>query len=101
MLESLSIKETTTHMLSCEYCKIFKNTYFEKQNFANGSFWKFAVKICWMFCKLAMKLLLRHYPAGIYLVKVAIETIDQGVKYAIDVVLVSLLLTLNIFHILL
>ena len=32
--------------------------------------------------------------------KVTIETLEQGVKYdvAIDVVLVSLLLTLNIFH---
>ena len=32
--------------------------------------------------------------------KLTIETIEQGVKYAIDIVLVSLLLTLNILHIL-
>ena len=33
MLESLLIyeKETPTQVFPCEYCKIFKNTYFEKQ----------------------------------------------------------------------
>ena len=30
--------------------------------------------------------------------KLTIETLERGVKYATDVVLVSLLLTLNIFH---
>ena len=30
MLESISNKETPTWMFSCEYWKIFKNTYFEE-----------------------------------------------------------------------
>ena len=39
------------------------------------------------------------FSAGIYLLKVKMETLEQGVKYdAIDVILVSFLLTLNIFY---
>ena len=30
VLESLYYKETPTQVFFCEYCKMFKNTYFEK-----------------------------------------------------------------------
>ena len=41
----------------------------------------------------------RHYSqSAVTCSKLTIETLEQGVKYAIGVVLVSLLLTLNIFH---
>ena len=30
VLKSLFNKETTTRAFSCEYCKIFKNTYFKE-----------------------------------------------------------------------
>ena len=38
-----------------------------------------------------------HFPTNIYLFKVAIETLEKGVKY-VDLVLVFSLLTLNIFN---
>ena len=45
----------------------------------------------------------KNIPAGIYLLKLTIETIEQAVKYDAnkyinDVVLASLFLTLNIFY---
>ena len=41
----------------------------------------------------------RRNIANIYLIKVAIEILEEGVKHLNHVVLVFLLLTLNIFHI--
>ena len=38
-----------------------------------------------------------HFPTNIYLFKVAIETLEKGVKY-VELVLVFSLLTLNIFN---
>ena len=39
------IKKTPTQVFSSEFCKIFKNTYFEERLTANGCFLIFFMKI--------------------------------------------------------
>ena len=36
-MSAILLKETPTQVFSCEYCKIFKNTYFEENPGATGS----------------------------------------------------------------
>ena len=50
------------------------------------------------FCCFTEKALHVYIQPAIICLKLSIETLEQGVKYASGVVLVSLLLTLNIFY---
>ena len=71
-------KETPTQVLSCEIYDIFKNTYFEE-------YLRMTAPVSKLHKDKKCFILFRHeeisYPVGIYLLKLTLETLKQGVKY--------------------